>query len=36
MGTVIRRYQADIRYFEGEGEDSSLFVCIRRCLCADL
>lgn len=36
MGTVIEGYQADIRHFEGEGEDSSLFICTRRCLYADL
>ena len=29
MGTVIRRYQADIRYFEREDEDSSFFTCTR-------
>lgn len=36
METVIGGYQADIRHFEGEGEDSSLLICIRRCLYADL
>lgn len=29
MGTAIREYQADIRHFKREDEDSSLFTCIR-------
>ena len=36
MGTVIGRYQADIRHFEEGNEDSSLFICFRQCLYADL
>lgn len=36
MGTAIGGYQADMRHFERKGEDSSLFICIRRCLYADL
>lgn len=36
MGTVIGGYRADMRHFGREDEDSSLFICIRQCLYADL